>query len=392
MDDTVAMHAAIICAHSVEGRTAPRPPVGAVVVRDGRIVGKGATSPPYGPHAEIHALNAAGELARGADLYVTLEPCCVTIHTPPCTRAIIQAGLRRVIVGSLDPNPRVYAQGISQLREAGIEVTPGVGAAETDEIVRPFATFIKKGRPYVTAKWAMTLDGKLATHTGDAYWISGPESRLWVHRLRDRVDAILVGAGTVRADDPLLTVRLTPDPSQEQPHDYTRSPRPGPLRVVLTTQGALPAASKLLQPDLAPGTCIMVGEHCPDEQRQWLRSTGAEVIAIAVDAAGKLDFASVLHALGQKGIMHLLIEGGSSILGSAFDQSYIDHIAVFIAPKLIGGGAAPSPLGGVGLQTMQAARQLQHIRTTAFGGDILIEGEIIYPYNSIEENIYETTT
>src|SRR5579859_1462506 len=208
MDDRIAMQAAIACARSVEGRTAPRPPVGAVVVQDGRIVGKGATSPPYGPHAEVHALNAAGELACGADLYATLEPCCITIHTPPCTRAIIAAGIRRVIIGSVDPNPGVYEQGIAQLREAGIEVTMGVETARTDEIIRPFATFINKGRPYVTAKWAMTLDGKLATRGGDAYWISGPESRRWAHQLRDRVDAILVGASTVWTDDPLLTTRL----------------------------------------------------------------------------------------------------------------------------------------------------------------------------------------
>src|SRR5947207_1511167 len=158
MNKREAMRLAIACARSVEGRTAPRPPVGAVVVRDDVLVGQGATSPPYGPHAEIHALNEAGLLANGADLYVTLEPCCVTIHTPPCTNAIITTGVRRVIVGSLDANPLVSGRGIDQLRAAGIEVTTGVNSDETDEIVRPFATFITKGRPYVTAKWAMTLD------------------------------------------------------------------------------------------------------------------------------------------------------------------------------------------------------------------------------------------
>src|SRR5437763_7234606 len=183
MNEREAMSLAIACARSVEGRTAPRPPVGAVVVRDGVVVGQGATSPPYGPHAEIHALNEAGPLASGADLYVTLEPCCVTIHTPPCTNAIIAASIKRVVVGSLDANPLVSGRGIDQLRAAGIEVTTGINSQETDEIVRPFATFITKGRPYVTAKWAMTLDGKIATRTGDAYWMSGSEARQREYRL-----------------------------------------------------------------------------------------------------------------------------------------------------------------------------------------------------------------
>ena len=196
MNDLDAMRLAIACAHTVEGRTSLRPPVGAVVIRNGAVVGQGATSPPYGPHAEIHAIKQAGPAATGADLYVTLEPCCVTIHTPPCTRAIIEAGIRRVVVGSLDPNPLVCEQGIAQLRDAGIEVLTGIAAQETAEIVQPFNTFVKKGRPYVTAKWAMTLDGKIATRTGDARWISGPTARAWVHNLRDRVDAIMVGSGS----------------------------------------------------------------------------------------------------------------------------------------------------------------------------------------------------
>src|SRR5215469_4948689 len=206
MNEQEAMRLATAWARSVEGRTAPRPPVGAVIVRDNLVVGQGATSPPYGPHAEIHALNEAGPLAHGADLYVTLEPCCVTIHTPPCTDAIIAAGIKRVVVGSLDANPLISGRGIDQLRAAGLEVTAGISSQETDEIARPFATFITTGRPYVTAKWAMTLDGKIATCTGDAYWISGPAARVWVHNLRDRVDAIVVGSGTAHADNPQLTV------------------------------------------------------------------------------------------------------------------------------------------------------------------------------------------
>ncbi len=373
MDASEAMRQAIAYARSVEGRTAPRPPVGAVVVRDAQVVGKGATSPPYGSHAEIHALNAAGELARGADLYVTLEPCSVTIHTPPCTGAIVAAGIRRVIVGSLDPNPLVHQQGIAQLRAAGIEVTVGVEAAETTEIIRPFATFMQRGRPYVTAKWAMTLDGKLATRTGDAYWISGSVARRWVHNLRDRCDAILVGAGTVRADDPLLTVRLA-----DGERTYERTPRPDPLRVVLTTTGVLPARSKLLQPQLAEMTCVMVGEDCSAEQLRQLRAYGVEVMQVALREHGELDLAAVLAILAQKGVMHVLLEGGSHVLGSAFDQQLIDHVVAFIAPKVVGGKAAPSPIAGRGLAVMQDALQLQHVKTQMVGDDILLEGEVVY--------------
>ncbi len=373
MDEREAMQQAIACARSVEGRTSPRPPVGAVLVRDNVVVGKGATSPPYGPHAEVHALNEAGARAYGADLYTTLEPCCVTIHTPPCTRAIIDAGVRRVIVGTLDPNPLVSGQGVEQLRAAGIEVIVDVEAQETRELIRPFATFITRGRPYVTAKWAMTLDGKLATRTGDAYWISGPEARVWVHNLRDRVDAILVGAGTVRADDPMLNVRL----SDEQ-RFHKRLPRQGPLRVVLATQGQLSDQYKLLQSDLAVGTCIIVGEPCSYEQRQRLSGYGADVIPVALNESGLIDLAEVLQILAHKGIMHVLIEGGSTLLGNAFSLSLIDHVAAFIAPKLVGGTAASSPIGGEGLASMKDARLLQDVRTQVIAGDLLVEGEIMH--------------
>jgi diaminohydroxyphosphoribosylaminopyrimidine deaminase / 5-amino-6-(5-phosphoribosylamino)uracil reductase len=371
MDEREAMRLAIAWARSVEGRTAPRPPVGAVVVRDGVVVGQGATSPPDGPHAEVQALNEAGPLANGADLYVTLEPCGAAVHTPPCTDAIIATGVRRVIIGSLHPNALASGQGIDQLRAAGIEVTTGINAQETDEIVRPFATFITKGRPYVTAKWAMTLDGKIASRTGASFWISGTLARQWVHRLRDRLDAILVGAGTVRADDPQLTVRLT-----SEQRECERAERQGPLRVVLSSRGELPAQSKLFQPDLAVGTCVLVGADCAVEHYQWLQDRGVEVVTVATDAQGQLDLTAALAILARKGVMHLLIEGGSTVLGSAFDRQLIDHVAVFIAPKIVGGKAAPSPVGGTGLAAMIDALQLQQVRIEQVGMDVLVEGTI----------------
>lgn len=376
MDDHMAMQQALACAHSVEGRTSPRPPVGAVVVNHDTIVGQGATAPPYGPHAEVVALTQAGAAARGSTLYVTLEPCCISVHTPPCTEAILAAHVRRVVVATHDPNPRVCQQGVRQLRAAGVEVTlleEGAQAREAAEIVRPFATFIAQNRPYVTAKWAMTLDGKLASHTGDSRWISGPDARSWVHDLRDRVDAILIGSGTARADNPQLTVRLTPELRR-----YPRTPRPhAPLRVILASQGDVPADLLLLQPTLASGTCVIVGEECPHATQQRLAACGVEVLLAPLAASGQIDIEAALHLLGQRGLMHVLIEGGASVLGSAFDQHCIQHVAAFISPKLVGGQGAPSPLAGQGLANMQQARLLCRVRTTQFEQDTLIEGDIV---------------
>ena len=375
MDDQEAMRQALACARSVEGRTSPRPPVGAVVAKNGIIVGQGATAPPYGPHAEVQALAQAGEAAHGSTLYVTLEPCCISGHTPPCTAAIIAAGVRRVVIGTRDPNPRVHGQGIAQLHDAGIETVllkDCQEAREAVELIRPFATLIISGRSYVTAKWAMTLDGKLASRTGDARWISKPDARSWVHDLRDRVDAILIGAGTARADNPRLTVRLTPEEMR-----WTRTPRTRfPVRVIMTTNGALPTDLLLLQPELVNDACILIGETCPRATRQQLEDCGVEVLAVAVNADGQLDLRAALQVLGQRDIMHVLLEGGARLLGSAFDQGCIDHVAAFVAPKLVGGRSAPSPLAGQGLELMEHAYQLRNIRTTQFETDILVEGDI----------------
>ncbi len=377
MDEREAMQQALACARRVEGRTSPRPPVGAVVLRDGEIVGRGATTPPYGPHAEVQALAQAGAAAAGADLYVTLEPCCISVHTPPCTEAIIAAGIRRVVIGSQDPHPSVHTRGIKQLRVAGIETAlleKTQEAHEATEIIRPFEMYITMGRSYVTAKWAMTLDGKLASSTGDASWISGPHARLWVHDLRDRVDAILVGANTARIDDPQLTVRLPPDKRVwERTHRAQQ-----PLRVVLTSHGQLPATLALFQPELASGTCILVAETCPRQQYQRLVDYGTEVVSVAIGADGQVDLQSALQALARRGIMHVLMEGGAKILGSAFDQHCIDHVAAFIAPKLIGGCHAPSPIAGRGLPIMAHASQLQNVRTSVIDGDVLVEGNVVY--------------
>ncbi len=375
MNDQEAMRQALACARSVEGRTSPRPPVGAVVVQHGIIAGQGATAPPYGPHAETRALEQAGPVAYGSTLYTTLEPCCIQRHTPPCTDAIIAAGVRRVVIGALDPNPQVYERGIAQLRGAGLDVTvldDCPEALEARELIRPFACAMTRARPYVTAKWAMTLDGKLASSAGDSFWISQADARSWVHDLRDRVDAIVIGAGTARIDNPHLTVRLPPERAR-----WMRIQRSAPpLRVILTTSGHLPDHLAVLQPELAAGTCILTGETCTSASRRRLAERGAEVLAVAVNAHGQIDFPAALHTLWQRGIVHLLLEGGASLLGSAFDDRCIDHVAAFVAPKLIGGSGAPSPLAGRGLMKMAQALQLLNVRTTCFEPDILIEGDI----------------
>jgi diaminohydroxyphosphoribosylaminopyrimidine deaminase/5-amino-6-(5-phosphoribosylamino)uracil reductase len=297
----------------------------------------------------------------------------VTIHTPPCTQAIIAAGIRRVVVASQDPNPLVGGRGVEQLRAAGIEVVTGIETAEADRIIQPFRTFITSGRPYVTAKWAMTLDGKMASHTGDAYWISGPTARTWVHNLRDRVDAIMIGSGTVHADNPQLTVRLTPET-----REYERAERQGPIRVILATNGQLASHLNVIQPALATGTYILVGENSAPEQHQRLRDLGLTVIPLPLDAHEQIDIAAALTALAQQGIMHVLLEGGAKVLGSAFDQALIDHVAAFIAPKLIGGTGAPSPLQGSGLAQMHDAIPLHQVSSRSMDEDLLIEGELTH--------------
>jgi diaminohydroxyphosphoribosylaminopyrimidine deaminase/5-amino-6-(5-phosphoribosylamino)uracil reductase len=274
-------------------------------------------------------------------------------------------------VGSVDPNPLVCEQGFAQLRAAGIEIVTGVEVEETDEILRPFATFITQGRPHITAKWAMKLDGKLASRTGDAYWISGSQARVWVHNLRDRVDAIMVGAGTAHADNPQLTVRLQPEQ-----REYERAERSGPLRVILATSGQLDPSLHLLQPELASGTCVIVGATCPAEQITRLQTYGVEVVTVPVDTQEHIDLHAALQALAGKGIMHVLLEGGAHLLGSAFDRGLIDSVAVFIAPKLVGGAEAPAPVKGKGLASMQDAVHLHHRRMRIIDEDVLVEGEL----------------
>lgn len=363
--DREMMDLALRQARSALGRVAPNPAVGAVVVRDGQVVGIGATEPPPGPHAEVVALRQAGELARDATLYVTLEPCCHHGRTPPCADGVIAAGIRRVVAAVGDQNPLVNGGGFEKLRAAGIQVEIGLGAEAATDIVGGFVSRVRTGRPRTTAKYAMTLDGRIATHTGHSRWVSGPESRQDVHLRRDRCDAILVGIGTLLADDPQLTTRI-PDAlaGRGGPHH--------PLRIVLDRQARTPATAQMLRSETPGETVIVVSERADQRRIETLRDAGAEVVALDdVPAPAVVDW------LGARGINDLLIEGGGTVLGSFFDAGLVDRACVYIAPSIVGGDSAPSPVGGEGVVTMPQAWNLVDRRITQLGNDLLIEGRVV---------------
>ncbi len=364
------MRLALADADLARGRTAPNPPVGAVLVRAGLVVGRGHTQPAGEAHAEVMALRQAGAAARGATLYVTLEPCCHFGRTPPCTSALIEADVTSVVVAIDDPNPRVAGGGLTRLREAGISVALGDGAAEAQDILLPFFKHITSGLPYVTAKWAMSLDGKIATTSGDSRWISGPQAREWVHQLRDEVDAIVVGLGTVLADDPALTVRLTDGESR-------RAERPGkPWRVVLDSSCRIPLTARLLSPQLAVGTILYVTEAAPLERCAAVAATGADVVTLPADHVGRLDVRAALADLGKRGLLHVLVEGGAEVHSSFINQALVDEVVAIIAPKLLGGARAPGPVGGSGVHRMADALMLADLRTERLGDDVLLRGRL----------------
>ena len=355
------MRRALALARQAVGSVSPNPAVGAVVVRDGVIVGEGFTRPPGQGHAEIGALAQAGSRAKGATLYTTLEPCCHYGRTPPCTDAIIAAGIGQVIAAAIDPNPQVAGKGMAALQAAGI----ATAFAEIDgvrELYEAFAKHIATGQPFVTAKFAMSLDGKIATYSGDSQWITGPQARARVQRLRRESDAIMVGINTLLADDPLLTAR-EPD----------GSPRPAqPLRVVLDSHCRTPPTARMLG---EPGaTLIATVPEAPAEAAAGLRAAGAEVLPVAADAAGMVDIGEVLAELGRRGIVSLLVEGGGITLGTLFDRGLVDKVYVFIAPVIIGGRQAASPIEGHGAARMAEAWPVTQTRMEQIGPDWLIVG------------------
>jgi diaminohydroxyphosphoribosylaminopyrimidine deaminase/5-amino-6-(5-phosphoribosylamino)uracil reductase len=366
MGDLVHQHymkLAIELARRGEGRTAPNPPVGAVLVRRELVIGEGFHPKAGEPHAEIFALRQAGGQARGADLYVTLEPCSHQGRTGPCAEALIQAGVKRVFVGVQDPNPLVAGRGIDLLRAAGIEVRSGLLQQQCQRLIAPFTRHITSGLPYTIYKTAMTLDGKTATASGDSRWISGEESRLRVHRLRDRVEAIMVGIGAVLHDDPLLNTRLPEGGGRD------------PLRVVVDSRLRIDPGCRLLQQPSAAGTMIATTALAEAGKLAALQRTGAEVVTFP-EQRGQVDLHELWRELGRRDVQRLLLEGGPTLAGAALKARLIDQLVVFLAPKLIGGGAEFGIFAGEGCRKLTDALRLQELRYEQSGEDIMITGDV----------------
>ncbi len=344
------------------GAVNPNPLVGCVIVRNGRIIGAGWHERWGGLHAERNALNRCSEPAAGATMYVTLEPCCHHGKTPPCTDAVIAAGIKRVVVGLTDPNPLVSGRGIARLREAGIEVESGVLEEELRHQNRAFLKYITRREPWVVMKSAMTLDGKICTSTGDSRWVTGEEARHRVHTMRRNLMAILVGIGTVEADDPMLNCRLEGSPRQ-------------PLRLVADTTARISPKSQLVRTARQLRTVVLHTAQAPEERLQALTREGVECWCCA-EKEGHLDLKDAMARLGNEGVDSLLVEGGGMLNDSLLREGLIDEVALFVAPKLIGGQRAKSPVEGVGFERMSQAVELDEITTERIGNDLLINGII----------------
>jgi len=357
------MQVALNLAKLGEGRTRPNPPVGAVIVREGRVVGQGFHPRAGEPHAEIFALREARESARGAELYVTLEPCCHTGRTGPCTEAIIAAGIRKVYVGAVDPNPRVAGNGIAQLREAGIDVEQGLMESECRYLVAPFARHVTTGMPLVLFKGAMTLDGVTATRSGDSRWISSAESRDQVHRLRDRVDALMVGAGTVLADNPRLTTRL-----QEGGRDADR--------IIVDTRLRIPEDASVLESHSGARVIVATTKAADPQKRQRLEGRGVEILETSPGADSRIDPRALCRVLGQQGYQYIMLEGGAQLAGSFWRCGLIQRVQLYIAPKICGGSDGRPLFVGAGVERMADACGLQNVRMSLCGGDMVVEAEV----------------
>ncbi|MDE3074844.1 MAG: bifunctional diaminohydroxyphosphoribosylaminopyrimidine deaminase/5-amino-6-(5-phosphoribosylamino)uracil reductase RibD [Chloroflexota bacterium] len=416
------MREALALAARARGRTSPNPMVGAVLVKDGQVVGRGLHPRAGQPHAEVFALREAGQRARGATLYVTLEPCCHHGRTPPCAPAVVEAGVGRVFAAMEDPNPLVAGQGLRALRASGIETRVGLLEDEARQLNEAYVKRIATGRPFVEVKVAMTLDGKTATSSGRSRWITGEAAREWVHRRRDAADAVLVGAGTVRADDPALTVRL-PDHDGRQPLRVVVSasgrldPRaqvfhgPPPGTVVFcatddgtgnrqqatgnreqatgygqqatgngqqaTGNGGLFAADVAVRPRL--GAHLGVGRSSGAARRAGLKpaptemGTGVELVSLP-GSDGGVDLPQMLRWLAKRGINDVLVEGGAKLNAALLRAGLVDRLSVFVAPKLFGGAEAPGGFGELGVEDPALALQLQHVEVTQVGVDWLFRG------------------
>ncbi|MEX2254532.1 MAG: bifunctional diaminohydroxyphosphoribosylaminopyrimidine deaminase/5-amino-6-(5-phosphoribosylamino)uracil reductase RibD [Acidimicrobiia bacterium] len=365
-DDVELMARAVALGAGVRYRTPPNPWVGSVVVADGRIVGEGATEPPGGRHAEVLALATAGDRARGATVYATLEPCPHHGRTSPCAEALIEAGVERVVVAVADPDPRVAGRGIERLRAAGITVDVGVGADAVVDDLAPYLHHRSTGRAFCLMKSAMSLDGRVTAAAGASRWITGEQARAAAHGLRADSQAVVVGSGTALADEPALTVRLAGG-AMEPPHDPPRQP----VRVLLDARGRVPASGPLFDPALAP-TLVVTTDAAPATATDGWRSAGAKVEVLDPSAAGGVDLPAVLELLGREGVLQAMFEGGPTVHGALLSQDLPDRIVAYLANTVLGPGGRPAFDGGLPAALGDAPR-LRLRSARPLGDDVRLE-------------------
>jgi len=359
------MGQAISLARLALGQASPNPAVGAVVVSKRTVVGQGYTQPPGSHHAEVIALKQAGEAARGGVMYVTLEPCCHHGRTPPCTQAIISAGIKSVHMAMIDPNPIVSGRGKDELEKNRVKTYLGEGEEEAREINEAYIKHITTGLPFVTAKFAISLDGKIATRSGNSRWISGAEARKYVHGLRYTSDAIMAGANTIIADNPHLTTRCSGGKGG--------TARKQPLRVIVDGQGRTPLTARLFS---EPGeTLLALGRTATEKEKTAFKQAGAEVVELP-SAKGQVDLGRLLEVLGKREITSVLVEGGGILLGSLFDQGLVDKVIAFIAPVIIGGAEAKTAVAGRGVDEVAESFRLERMKVEKLGDDLMVSGYV----------------
>jgi diaminohydroxyphosphoribosylaminopyrimidine deaminase / 5-amino-6-(5-phosphoribosylamino)uracil reductase len=358
------MAQAISLARLAHGQVSPNPAVGAVLVKNDIIIGQGYTQPPGGDHAEIVALKQAGREASGSTLFVTLEPCCHHGRTPPCTKSLIKAGISEVHFSIVDPNPKVAGKGQSELQQAGIKVYVGEQAEEATVLNEAFIKYITTGLPFVTVKFAASLDGKIATRRGDSKWVSGEAARKLVQHMRYEADAVMTGAGTVISDDPRLTVRIAVRGGITHKQ---------PLRIIVDGQGRVPPTARLFK---EPGQSLLVlADNLDDKIKRSFCDTGAEILEMPSEE-GVINLKTLMYLLGKKEITNILVEAGGILLGSLFDNGMVDKVVAFLAPMIIGGEEARPAVAGQGFEALSQCPKLNHVKLDRVGDDIMVSGYV----------------
>lgn len=353
------MKRALTLAMKGQGFVHPNPLVGAVLVKNNKIIGEGAHERFGGPHAEVNAIRRAAQSPAGATLYITLEPCAHTGKTPPCTDLILKSGIKRVVAGANDPNPLVSGKGLRILSKKGVKVTAGIMRKEAEALNKDFNHWIRAKTPYVVAKTAQSLDGKIATKSGQSQWITGPEARRYGQRLRAACDAILVGVNTILRDDPLLSVRQGKG-------------APQPLKIVLDSRLKTPPRARIFSKE-SPGNVILaVTRKAPRNKGRLFR--GKAEILVVKEKGGKVDFTALLKSLGKRGVVSVLIEGGGEVIGEAFSSKVVNEVYFFIAPKIIGGRTAIPSVGGAGVSSLKDAAAIWNLEVRPVGKDLLAHG------------------